>query len=308
MPQLLTDSQLAFAYEKMIAPRVAFIDESFQLNPKKHPPFYSMTATLVGSNQNLMHSTRQDIHKIVGDDYHATTSAQSIDSAPIDELLEYMRHSEIVTSIITIETEMSGPKYKMRAATLAQLAIKLMDADEAPDLFVADAQDAQWQLGTMGLDRNDEAVIKELIQRGVIGSRTKMLHSKSSHENLLHLPDTVQWAAQRALRGDSMSWNRIASSSTVYSVKMDACVSLEGIAGVRQQARAGAAVEAIRVNTPVRSILNDLGSRGHLESLKRPKSRPGMHLGSEQERRRALHRAQGLVRPAQKVDQHISPE
>jgi hypothetical protein len=292
MPRVLMDSQLAFAYEKMNAPRVAFIDESFQLNTKRHLPFYSMTATLVGSEPSIMSALRSDVHRIVGDDYHATISAQSLDPVPIDDLLEYVRESEAVTSIITIETEMVGPKYKIRAATLAQLVIKVMDDNDAPALLVADAQDAQWELGTMGLDRNDLAVVKELIQGGIIGSRTRILHSKASHENLLHLPDTVQWAVQRALRGDSKSWERIASTAAVYSVKMDAAVSLEGIAGVKQQAQAGASTQAVHLNPAARNAINDLGSRGHLDGLRRAKALPGVHFGSEQERRGALSRAQ----------------
>lgn len=293
----LRDSQLSLAYEQTKAACVAFIDESFQTQSKNHLPFYSMTATLVSSSQAEMDAVRRDIHGVVGDSFHATASAQAADTGTIDSLLDYIGSSNLIASILTVETEMAGPKFMMRAATLGQMLNKITEHGSVPEVLVADAQDAQWQKGTSGLDRNDLAVVAELIERQVISSRTRILHSKSTHENLLHLPDTVQWAAQKALRfGQSSGWDRISSTSVVYSVQMDSSVTItSGMHDVRRQARIGALAEATQVIPGARSAVNDLGRRGPRSDLVVPKTRAVPYLGSKVEMDRSLRRYQQTV-------------
>lgn len=289
---LLKDAQLAYAYEKSRAKRIAFIDESFQVQSRNSLPFYAMTATLVSSIPVHLETTRVEVRAIVGDLFHATAHAHTAPSGPIGHLLDYMRESSVITNILTVETEMGGPKYMMRAATLAQLLVKIAEDVDAPDVLVADAQDPQWQQGAKKLDRNDQAVVTELIERRLIGSRTKILHSKSTHENLLHMPDTVQWAAQKALReGHSVSWEKVAARSTVYCVQMDEPVTLTGgIVGVRQQARAGAAAEARLLSPSSRVTVNDLNRRGPRTDLLPPPSRPPVLIAGSMEMKASLAR------------------
>lgn len=271
----LRDPQLAIAYAQTQATCIAFIDESFQTQSKKHLPFYSMTATLVSSTPTAMETVRHDIHGIVGGNFHATVSAQAQDTESIEVLLDYIGASNVITNILTVETEMAGPKFMMRAVTLGQMLNKINEHGNMPDLLVADAQDAQWQKGPTGLDRNDLAVVRELIERKVIGSRTRIVHSKASHENLLYLPDTVQWAAQKVLRfGQSSGWDRISSGSVVYSVQMDSPVTISGgMLDVRRQARIGALAETKVVVPESRSAINDLGRRGPRSDLVIPKEK-----------------------------------
>jgi hypothetical protein len=289
---LLKDAQLAYAYEKSNAKRIAFIDESFQVQSRKSLPFYAMTATLVSSIPVHLESTRFEVRALVGDQFHATSQARTAHSGPIGHLLDYIRESNIITNILTVETEMLGPKYMMRAATLAQLLVKISEDVDAPDVLVADAQDPQWQQGAKKLDRNDQAVVTELIERRIIGSRTRILHSKSTHENLLHLPDTVQWAAQKALReGHSASWDKVSARSTVYCVQMDGPVTLTGgIVGVRQQARAGASAESRQLSPSSRVTINDLNRRGPRTDLLSPAGRPPALMADSYEMNGSLAR------------------
>ena len=113
----LKDAQLAYAYEKSNAKRIAFIDESFQIRSRNHLPFYAMTATLVSSNPVHLETTRVDVRALAGELYHATAHAHTAHSGPIGRLLDYIRESSLITNILTVETEMPAPKYIMRSAT-----------------------------------------------------------------------------------------------------------------------------------------------------------------------------------------------
>ncbi len=94
----------------------------------------------------------------------------------------------------------------------------------------------------------------------------------------------------KALRfGQSSGWDRISSTSVVYSVQMDSSVTIAGgIHDVRRQARIGALAEATQVIPDARSAVNDLGRRGPRSDLVVPKTRAIPYLGSKVEMDRSL--------------------
>lgn len=278
----LEDRQLALAYESSASSQVAFIDESFQT---KSPSFYSMTATLITSDPLAMQQARKDVWDIAGTDYHATATAQGEGLDRIRKLLDYVRNASIGGNVLTISTDMNGrPKYIARAATLGHLITRLPSGSDAPHVLVMDAQDTNWKTRVAGLDLNDRAVVAEMIDRELISDSTLIVHSKGTHEPLLHLPDTVQWAAQRALRfGNLREWNKVQEISALYSTNSDLPLVMGKIAAVRKQAVARNISNADPLSTPPSQLLSELEERGpNLELLKlKLGTSTGLHIASE---------------------------
>ncbi len=205
------------AYKQSGELAVAYLDETYNIDPRHPERYYVMSAVIVHYDQR--DQVRSDLVRIVGSSFWHTSEAlrTPLGRATTTRLLSYLGDPTGSETCVVSHTEHVDVNDRGGEAARERCLARLITCVSAPDfsagpveLFVLEERRDRRQ------SNRDARTKSNLLRAGAISPRVRLMQVSPGQEQLLWLPDLVCSAYRQMLvRGDAHYFKTIANITMV---------------------------------------------------------------------------------------------